>query len=120
MSDVRAVLDNEDSVLLDEAGSFVAEVEATENYKSRSDGDCLKVRLRVSTGEHEGRIHTAILSLQPQAIFRFKQLIRACGKDPATLTDSDDLVGCAVIMDIQTEEYEGEERLRVKRFRPAN
>lgn len=119
MSNLRKTLDAEKSALVTNPGEVVAEIEAIEDYVSKTDGACLKVSMSALSGDEEGKHIVAILSKAPQAAFRIRQLVEACGKNPDAINDSDELIGCQVRVRLVEDHYKGERRLKVGSFARA-
>lgn len=117
MSSIRSVLDNQRSTLVSSAGLFTAVLESVEDYLSQTEGECLKARLRVTEGEQEDQLIVAILSKASHAAFRIRQLVEACGKDPETIQDTDELIGSQVWVRVVEDTYQGETRLKALSFK---
>ena len=113
---IRAALDNEESALLQNPGDYIFAVEDVQPHTSEKDEECAQPRLRVAEGEKEGKLLMPIFSLQPKAVFRFREFVEACGIDASTIENCSELVGCKVRVHVVTEEYQGRERLRAETF----
>ncbi len=116
MPNIKSVLENEESIFLSKPGKYGMAIETIASHRSQSDGKCLRVTMRVTEGEEEGKLFSTVLSLSSKAAFKVRQLVHACGKDIAQVEDTDELIGCELCVVLVQEEWQGELRLKVKSF----
>lgn len=118
--DIQEALKNEESILLKQAGTYLFAIEGAQARTSKQNGPCAQIRFRVADGEMEGKVFVGIFSLLPQAIWRFKELIEACGKDSSAIQNASELTGSKLRMEVFEDDYRGEKRLKPGSFESAD
>jgi len=99
------------------AGEYDLEVTGCKESESANGNDCLDVMFKEvnNAGRHFERF-----PLVPQALWKLKRFCVAAGIDVSGSVDvadlQQDLVGCCVHAVIEIQEYQGEDRSRVKVF----
>jgi hypothetical protein len=80
----------------------------------------IQVALRLVGGPFDGRKFSVFYPIEPPGVNLLKPLLKACGLDlpsgPFSLSSSD-VVGRHFVADTFEEEYDGEQRLRLRNFR---
>jgi hypothetical protein len=97
-------------------GKYVATIEKVEEKTSQAGNQMLNVTFAIADGEYAGRKIFDNYVLTPKSLWRLKQLLSSLGVDASGAVDLDptDLIGRAVIIDVNSEEYNGQTRNRIK------
>jgi hypothetical protein len=110
---LRGYLDGAESGLLQEPGKYVCEIEDMEERPTRKGDNGVMVKFRVAEGDQEGKLLFSTFAMTPKAMFRFVELINACGFDEAQIESSKELIGSRLLVQAREGEFEGKKRLNV-------
>lgn len=103
-------------------GEYPAKVTSAEIATSKSSGeDYIAWQFEVSDGEHEGKVLYLNTSLQPQALFRVRELLECFGTEVpegAMDLDPEDYIGCEAELSVTEDEYEGRRQSKVTDYAP--
>ena len=101
-------------------GPYILAVSSVEKKRSESSGnDYLSWEYKVAEGKHKGKKVWDNTSLQPQALWRLRNLLEAMGmeiEDGEMDIDLDDLAGELVGVEIENEKYQGKNKARIINF----
>jgi hypothetical protein len=101
-------------------GPYILAVTSVEKKRSESSGnDYLAWEYKVSEGKHKGKKVWDNTSLQPQALWRLRNLLEAMGmeiEDGEMDIDLDELAGELVGVEIENEKYQGKNKARIINF----
>lgn len=101
-------------------GGYVLSVTSVEKKRSESSGnEYLSWEFKIAEGKHKGKKVWDNTSLQPQALWRLRNLFEAMGveiEDGEVEVDLDDLEGETVGAEIENEKYQGKDKARVTNF----
>lgn len=104
------------SVLFPEGLTMFEVEEITQETSESSGNDYLAAKLRCVEGKYEGKFAYDNLSLQPQALWKLRQLMEAGGlevEDAEMDLDPEELVGLNVMAEVVHEEYKGKPKTRI-------
>jgi len=102
-------------------GTYAVKVKEAEIKASKSSGeDVLEVQFEVTSKKGKGHILYHVCSLQPQALFKLKQLFIGIGfkfpENKAFELEADDLVGLESTVEVINKEHEGKEYSNIAKF----
>ena len=101
-------------------GPYILAVTSVEKKRSEASGnDYLAWEYKVSEGKHKGKKVWDNTSLQPQALWRLRNLLEAMGmeiEDGEMDIDLDELAGELVGVEIENEKYQGKNKARIINF----
>ena len=101
-------------------GPYILAVTSVEKKRSEASGnDYLGWEYKVAEGKHKGKKVWDNTSLQPQALWRLRNLLEAMGmeiEDGEMDIDLDDLAGELIGVEIENEKYNGKNKARIINF----
>lgn len=107
---------------VDKPGYYTVKINKVEAKKSQSGNPYLNWETTITEGEFKGCKLWYITSLQPQSLFSLRNLLIAAGLEvPKSVVkiDLDLVIGRVVEAKVIMEEYNGENRAKVKEVRPV-
>lgn len=103
-------------------GQYVAELTDIDQKEGQDSGQpYLACQWKITSKKSEGAKVFDNISLQPQALWRFKTLLEVLGEDVpdgAMELDFSDLIGKEARIEVTNEKYEGKNRPRITGFEP--
>ena len=105
------------------AGTYNVKIDKVEAKKSQTGNPYLNWETSIIDGEFKGCKLWHVTSLQPQALFNLRNLLVAAGLDvPKSVVkiDLDSVLGRIVAAKVVMEEYQGEQRPKIKEIKSAS
>jgi hypothetical protein len=101
-----------------EPGRYPVRIDDVKDKTSKAGNAMWEIELTITDGPATGRKLWATIMMQPNALWKLRQLLEAIGLEKAGTDDLDteELKDCELLVDVINEDYEGQISNRVKKF----
>lgn len=109
-------------------GPYLMRVKAITEFTAKSGNECLKAELEFADpssctkldgnpAQNPGHVFdNGLVTFPADKQGKLRSFVEACGKTWGELTDTDELIGCEVEVNVGVEEYEGNQKNVAKRY----